>query len=301
MREVKTDKRYLDPLVVSRISRLDLIARLVVEGFITGLHKSPFHGFSVEFSEYRPYMTGDSIKNIDWKVLGRTERFYVKEFQEETNLRAHILLDGSNSMTFGSSGITKLDYAKYLAAALSYMMLRQRDAVGLVVFDRTIRSYLPPRSVMSYLNVLLSEIDKLEGGSDTSISGTFHELAERIKRRSLIIILSDLLDNQDEVLKALKHFRYRKHEVIVFHILDKQETDLNFSGNVLLEDAETREAIPVETLYIKDTYKKRVKEFINRYKRECRLHHIDYLTINTEENFGTALTNYLVKRKMMGA
>ncbi|MCD6116897.1 DUF58 domain-containing protein [bacterium] len=298
---MKTDKKYLDPLVVSRISRLDLIARLVVEGFITGLHKSPYHGFSVEFSEYRPYMTGDSIKNIDWKVLGRTERFYVKQFQEETNLRAHILIDASNSMTFGSSGITKLAYAKYLAAALSYMLLKQRDAVGLAAFDSTIRSYLPPRSVMSYLNVMLSEIDHLQGGNDTSIANTFHELAERIKRRGLIIILSDLLDNQDEVLKALKHFRHRKHEVIVFHILDKRETDLNFSGNVLLEDSETGDSIPVETLYVKNSYKSRMKEFIDRYRRECRLHHIDYLMINTEENFATALTKYLVKRKMIGA
>jgi len=301
MKNIKTDKKYLDPLVVSRISRLDLIARLVVEGFITGLHKSPYHGFSVEFSEYRPYMTGDSIKNIDWKVLGRTERFYVKQFQEETNLRAHILIDASNSMTFGSSGITKLAYAKYLAAALSYMLLKQRDAVGLAAFDSTIRSYLPPRSVMSYLNVMLSEIDHLQGGNDTSIANTFHELAERIKRRGLIIILSDLLDNQDEVLKALKHFRHRKHEVIVFHILDKRETDLNFSGNVLLEDSETGDSIPVETLYVKNSYKSRMKEFIDRYRRECRLHHIDYLMINTEENFATALTKYLVKRKMIGA
>jgi uncharacterized protein (DUF58 family) len=204
-------------------------------------------------------------------------------------------------MQFSSGKISKAQYASYLTGALSFLMLKQRDAVGLAAFDSTIRSYLPPRSVMSYLNVMLSEIDHLQGGNDTSIANTFHELAERIKRRGLIIILSDLLDNQDEVLKALKHFRHRKHEVIVFHILDKRETDLNFSGNVLLEDSETGDAIPVETLYVKNSYKSRVKEFIDRYRRECRLHHIDYLMINTEENFATALTKYLVKRKMMGA
>jgi len=292
--------KYLDPLVLSKLSRLDLIARLVVEGFITGLHKSPFHGFSVEFSEYRPYMTGDPFKNIDWKVLGRTERYYVKQFEEETNLRAHIIIDGSKSMSFGSNKITKLKYAKHLSAALCYLMLKQRDAVGLVTFDNEIRSYIPPKSVMSFLNVLLTEIDKLNGANDTSIATAFHQLAERIKKRSLIIVISDLLDDQEDVLKALKHFRHRKHEVIVFHIMDKQETELAYSGNVILQDLETGRSIPVETLYVRNTYKQKVEEFINRYKKVCRENRIDYEFVTTDTHFGDLLSKYLIKRKMIG-
>jgi len=297
----KTDyRKYLNPEVVSRLPRLDLVARLVVEGFITGLHRSPYHGFSVEFSEYRPYMPGDPMRHIDWKVLGRTDRYYVKQFEEETNLRAHILLDASGSMGFASQNLSKLQYATYLAAALSYLFLLQRDAVGLVTFDEKIRSYLPPRSVFSYLHVLLKELDNIKCGGETNLANTFHDLAERIKRRGLIMVFSDLLDNQDRVLNALKHFRHRKHEVIVFHILDPKEKTFSFKRDALFIDMETGEKIETQPWHIRTHYQKRVTDMLNRYKRECRQHRIDYVCMDTSESFQTALFHYLAARKRIG-
>lgn len=298
---VKTDyRKYLKPEVVYRLSRLDLVARLVVEGFITGLHRSPYHGFSVEFSEYRPYMPGDPLRHIDWKVWGRTDRFYVKQFEEETNLRAYLLLDSSGSMGYTSGEVTKLQYAVYLSAALSYLMLLQRDAVGMVTFDTKIRSYLPPRSVFSYMHVLLREMDQLKSRGKTRVSDTFHDLAERLKRRGLIIVLSDLFDDPVDVLNALKHFRHRKHEVIVFHILDPMETTLGFEGDTLFVDMETGDKIHTQPWHIRSEYRKRVDQFLEDYKRECRQHRIDYVAMDTSQPFDMALFKYLVMRKRIG-
>ncbi len=293
-------KKYLKPEVISRLSRLDLVARLVVEGFITGLHRSPYHGFSVEFSEYRPYMPGDPLRHIDWKVLGRTDRYYVKQFEEETNLRAYLLLDGSSSMGYTSGSVTKLRYGIYLAAALSYLMLLQRDAVGLVTFDQKIRTYLPPRSIFSYLHVLLREMDRIKSGGRTHLSATFHELAERIKRRGLIIIFSDLFDDVEEVMASLKHFRHRKHEVIVFHILDPIERTFDFKKDGVFIDMETGDKIETQPWHIRSDYQEKVRAFTERYKRECRQHRIDYVPIDTSQSFDTALFRYLAKRKKIG-
>ena len=298
---VKTDyRKYLKPEVVYRLSRLDLVARLVVEGFITGLHRSPYHGFSVEFSEYRPYMPGDPLRHVDWKVWGRTDRFYVKQFEEETNLRAYLLLDSSGSMGYTSGNVTKLQYAVYLSAALSYLMLLQRDAVGVVTFDTKIRSYLPPRSVFSYLHVLLREMDQLKSRGKTHVSNTFHDLAERLKRRGLIIVLSDLFDDPVDVLNALKHFRHRKHEVIVFHILDPMETTFGFEGDTLFVDMETGDKIHTQPWHIRSEYRKKVDRFLEDYKRECRQHRIDYVAMDTSQSFEMALFKYLVMRKRIG-
>ncbi len=299
--EAATDyRKHLRPEIVSRLSSLDLVARLVVEGFITGLHKSPYHGFSVEFSEYRPYMPGDDNKNIDWKVLGRTERFYIKQFEEETNLRAYLLMDASKSMAYSSGKVTKLQYAVYLAASLSYLLLRQRDAVGLVTFDNQLRTYIPPRSVFSYLHVLLREMDKLKCGNETNIARIFHDLAERIKRRGLIIVFSDLLDDGNAILNALKHFRHRKHEVIVFHILDRMERTFAFGKDALFIDMETDEKIQTQPWHIRSDYLEKINHFMNTYKKECRKHHIDYIALDTSEPFDTALFHYLAVRKRIG-
>lgn len=293
-------RKYLNPEVVSRLSRLDLVARLVVEGFITGLHKSPYHGFSVEFSEHRPYIPGDDLRHIDWKVWGKTERYYVKQFEEETNLKTYILLDTSGSMAFTSKDLTKLRYASFLSAALTYLMLIQRDAVGLVTFDTKIRHYFPPRSIFSYLNVLLKQLDGLQSGGDTEIANTFHELAERIKRRGLIIILSDLLGNQKNIISALKHFRHKKHEVIVFHILDPLEKSFDFQGDSLFVDMETGEKILTQPWQIRKEYQTNIEQFLNRYKQECRLHRIDYVSVDTSQDFDKSLYNYLMMRKRIG-
>ncbi len=293
-------RKYLHPETISRLSGLDLVARRVVEGFITGLHRSPYHGFSVEFSEYRPYMPGDPFKTIDWKVLGRTEKYYVKQSEEETNLKAYLLLDMSGSMGFSSSAITKFQYASYLSAALAYLLLMQRDAVGLVTFDEKLRAYHPPRSVMTYLNLLLGEIDNAVPGGRTRISATCHDLAERIKRRGLVMIFSDLMDDPDKVLSALKHFRHRKHEVIVFHILDPLELTLNLNDDTEFIDLETGERIQTQPWHIKAKYQNLLQNFQNRFKLECRRHAIDYVPVQTDQPFDQALFQYLTFRKRIG-
>ncbi|MBN1997689.1 DUF58 domain-containing protein, partial [candidate division KSB1 bacterium] len=269
-------------------------------GFITGLHKSPYHGFSVEFAEHRQYMPGDDIRHIDWKVYGKTDRYYVKEFEEETNLKAYILLDASASMAFSSHIVTKLQYASYLAAALSFLMIRQRDSVGLLTFNDKIRRYLPPRSVMTYLSLILKELQTVQSGSKTDVAFTFHQLAERIKRRGLIIILSDLLDEPDKVLSGLKHFRHKKHEVIVFHVLDPFELNFNFSRNAVFQDMETGEKLPTQPWHIRGPYRKLVQKFITNYKKKCMENKIDYVLLDSTQEFDKALVQYLIKRKRIG-
>ncbi len=293
-------RKYLSPEVVSRLGRMDLVARLVVEGFITGLHRSPYHGFSAEFAEHRPYMPGDPVKDIDWKAYGKSDRLYVKEFEEETNLKAYILLDQSGSMGFSSGGVSKLEYARYLAAALSSLLLRQRDAVGLITFDRRIRRYLPPRSVQSYLHVLLQELAKAESSEETDLGGVLHEMAERIERRGLIIVLSDLMDDPDRVLAGLKHFRHRKHEVLVFHILDPRERDFSFGKKARFVDLETGEEIATEAWHIQRAYRERMNALIQKFQRDCREHFIDYVGVDTSQDFDAALFGYLAKRKRLG-
>jgi len=291
--------KYLQPEVVSTLSNLELIARLVVEGYLTGLHKSPFHGFSVEFSQHRPYMAGDSLRFIDWKVYGRTDRYYIKQYEEETNLRCHILLDISKSMEYGSGSVSKAKYASCLAAALSFLMIQQRDATGLVLFDDRIRKILPPKSVFSYLNPILRAIDSVEYGKDTMISPALHQVAEQLKRRGLVILISDLLDNPEDVLAGLKHFRYDQHEALVFHVIDEQEKDFNFSGDVIFEDIESSEKIKTQPWYIRESYQERFNQFLDYYKHNFSNNRIGYQQLYTNTPFNVALTEYLVKRKKM--
>jgi len=293
-------REFLKPEVVSKLANMELRARLVVEGFITGLHRSPYHGFSVEFAEHRQYMPGDEIKHVDWKVYGKTDRFYVKEFEEETNLKAYILLDASGSMGYSSNRITKLEYSSYLAAALTYLMLKQRDSVGLVIFDEKIRKFIPPRSVFSYLHVILRELERVKSGALTNVSATFHQLAERIKRRGLIIVLSDLFDEPSRVLAGLKHFRHKKHEVIVFHILDPMERSFAFGDEAVFKDLETGDEIDTQPWHIRRDYQRQVEEFLRTYKRECLQNRIDYVLMDTSQDFDTALFEYLGKRRRMG-
>jgi len=250
-------------------------------------------------------MPGDEPRRIDWKVYGKTNRFYVKEFEEETNLRAYLFLDASGSMAYssnqtsGKTGIHKLEYGSLLAASLAFLLLKQRDSVGLVLFDEKIRRYIPPRSRGTHLHTLLRELETLKPGGETNLSRAFHELAERIKRRGLILILSDLLDNPEDVLMGLKHFRHKKHEVIVFHILDPYEREFPFQGSTIFKDLETGEELPVQPEELKDLYRKRLGEFLETYKRECRKNLIDYLPIDTSTPFDLALTSYLAKRKRL--
>lgn len=293
-------QQYLNPEIAAQLSRLDLVARLVVEGFITGLHQSPYHGFSVEFSEYRQYMPGDPLRDIDWKVFGKTDRLYVKQYEEETNLKAYLLLDASGSMNYGSGSLTKFLYAAYTCAALSHLMLRQRDAVGLVAFDNGIQNYVPPRSVGSHLHTVLKTLEATEpSGEDTDLAKTFHDLADRIVRRGLIVVLSDLMDDPQALLSGLKHFRHRKHEVIVFHILDPRERDLEFNSETRFVDLESGASVTTEPWHIAPAYKTHMDDLVGRFRRECHESLIDYVLLDTAEPFDTALFNYLAKRKRL--
>jgi len=292
-------KRYLKPEVVSRIKGMELKARLVVEGFMTGLHKSPYHGFSVEFAEHRQYMPGDSIRNIDWKVYAKSDRYYVKEYEEETNLKAYILIDTSASMGYTSDEkrtVNKLEYSSYLAASLAFLMLKQRDSVGIVGFHEQIHTYIPPKSAGVHLHILLQHLDKLMPSKKTNISVALHNMAERIKRRGLIIIMSDLFDDPNRVLAGLKHFRHKKHEIIVFHILDPRERDFAFPKEAIFEDLETGERITTSPWQIKSDYQSELDSVFDHFSRECRMSNIDYHLIDTSIPYDRALLAYLIKR-----
>ena len=291
-------RKYLTPGVIARLSNMELVARLVVEGFITGLHKSPYHGFSVEFAEHRQYMPGDEIRHIDWKIYGKTDRYFIKQFEEETNLKATIILDASCSMGYASEKtISKLAYGSYLAAALSYLMIQQRDAVGLAVYDEKIRSYLPPRSTHSYLQQLLKELTAISPGNATRTASSLHTIADRIKRRGLVIVISDLFDDPHTVMVALKHFRHAKNEVIVMHVLDPIERSFAFGNDAIFKDMETGERIMTHPWYIQRSYQTAMTKFLDRYRSECREHNIDYVFMDTTTPFDVALIEYLSKRK----
>ncbi len=277
-----------------------LRARLVVEGYIIGQHKSPYHGFSVEFAEHRAYGPGDEIRHVDWKLYGKTDRYYVKQYEEETNLKAYILLDTSRSMKYTSGTVTKLEYASYLSAALSYLMLNQRDGTGLILFDENIQTFIPPRSTSSHLNTILKHLEKPKLGSDTEIGSVLHEMAERIKKRGLIILISDLMDNQESVLSGLKHFRHNKQEVILFHILDRKELDFDFNARTRFKDMESGSLLTTEPWQIKSSYKKRIQLLQDVYKKQCRKQLIDYVPLFTDQSLDIALNSYLNKRQKLG-
>jgi uncharacterized protein (DUF58 family) len=293
-------RKYLDPAVISRLKGMDVKARLVVEGFVSGLHRGPYKGFSVEFAEHRQYMPGDPIRYVDWKVYGKTDRFYIKEYEEETNLRAYLILDGSGSMGYSSDGITKLEYGCYLAASLAYLMLKQQDSVGLLIFDTKLRKYIPPRSVKRHLHVLLKELSELRAREETDLGQSLHELARRVRRRGLIILISDLLDDAESVIRGLKLFRHRKHEVIVFHVLDPYEISFPFEQEVILRDMETGEEVPAVPWEIRREYRGRIASWINNYRTVLRQSGIDYVPINTSTTFDVALFSYLEKRQRLG-
>ncbi len=302
-----TQRKYLQPDVVSKLANMELRARLVVEGFITGLHKSPYHGFSVEFAEHRQYMPGDEIRRLDWRVYGKTDRFYVKQFEEETNLKSYIILDTSASMSFASAiprskeqRISKMEYASLIAASLSYLMIQQRDAVGLTLYDSIVRTTIPPHATKQHLRRILVELEKVNPSEITNSATALHQRAESISRRGLVIVLSDLFDDPKKVMAALKHFRHNNHEVLVMQILDPLERNFAFGSDAVFKDLETREMLTTQPFHIQKAYQETMKDFIAHYKRECRENSIDYILLDTTTSFDIALLNYLNKRQRMG-
>ncbi len=288
--------KYLEPEAASRLRNLNLVARSVVEGFVSGLHRSPYHGFSVEFADHRKYTPGDNIRDLDWRAWAKSDRFYIKRYEEETNVNAHLLLDVSASMTFRSRGLSKLEYACFLAASLAYLMVRQQDSVGLVVFADGIEKRLPPHSSTLHLNELLRTLETVEPVADTDIAATFHQLAEMIKRRGLIVILSDLLDEEREVLRALRHFRHRRHEVIIFHILDPAERRFPYSRLTDFIDLETGSRLQVDPRFVRQDYLKQIEAFINTYRKGATESNIEYVLADTATPYDRLLLAYLARR-----
>jgi len=292
--------KYLEPEALARVKNLSMVARGVVEGSMTGLHASPYKGFSVEFAEHREYTMGDDPRHLDYKMLARTERLYIKQYEEETNMRVQILLDTSGSMGYSySAKITKYDYAAYLTAILSYLMTRQQDSVGLTTFDTAIRLDMPARSSPRHFNEMMHQLEEIKPSNDTGIAETLHVLANRFKKRCLIVLISDLYDEPDAVMRALHHFRHRRHEVIVFQVFDKAEIDFPFNDTVAFQDLETHERIQIDPAYVRDVYKEQIEQFIEAYRRGCAESNIDYVMTDTTTPYDFMLSRYITKRAQL--
>ncbi|MCC7034170.1 MAG: DUF58 domain-containing protein [Acidobacteria bacterium] len=289
--------RYLDPAIVARLGTIDLKARTIVEGFLTGLHRSPFKGFSVEFAEYRQYLPGDDLATLDWKIYARSDRHVVKKFEEETNLECHILLDVSRSMGYGSAGVTKLQYASYLAGALAYLMNRQRDAVGLLTFDERIRDLLPCSARPGHLKSVLLALERVTLGAKTDVARPLGDLVQGIRKRGLVVLVSDLLDEPEPVIEGLKHFRYRGTDVIVFQVLDRDELEFPFDRAARFRDVETDDEVVAVPGAVREAYQARINELIAHYRTVLGQNGIDYCLLNTSQPLEVGLLSYLQTRK----
>jgi uncharacterized protein (DUF58 family) len=296
MSPVARERQFLDPAVVARLGTLELKARTIVEGFLSGLHRSPFKGFSVEFAEYRQYMPGDDLSTIDWKVYARSDRYYVKKFEEETNLDCHLMLDVSGSMAYGSRAMTKFEYAQCLAAALAYLMTRQRDAVGLMAFDENIVNLLPASARPGHLRAVLVTLDRLRLGRETHMDKPLTQLCDALTKRGMVVLISDLLDDPEAVVRGLKHFQFRGADVIVFHVLDPDEIEFPFDRATRFEDLETDEEIMAVPGVVRSHYLKAIGNLIDRYKRELGAAGIDYMLLPTSTPLEMALLSYLSTR-----
>ena len=288
---------FLDPATIARLGTLELKARTIVEGFLTGLHRSPFKGFSVEFAEYRQYLPGDDLATLDWKVYARTDRHFIKKFEEETNLECHLLLDVSKSMGYASGSVTKLQYGSFLAAALAYLMNRQRDAVGLIAFDDEIIEMRPASARAGHLTSLLVTLERLKLGDQTNVAKPLKDLAEAIRKRGLVVLISDLLDDPVRVLEGLKHFRYRGTEVIVFQILDPAELNFPFEQVARFRDVETSEEVLAVPSTVRPMYLRAIQDLQEQYRRELQLAGIDYVMLDTSVPLETGLMSYLMTRR----
>jgi len=288
--------RYLDPAVLARLGSLDLKAKAIVEGVLSGLHRSPYRGFSVEFAEYRPYLPGDALTTIDWKVFARSDRHYVKKFEEDTNLDCHLLLDVSRSMRYGSRGVTKREYGAYLAASLAYLMHRQRDAVGLIAFDDRIVQRIPPSARTGHLRRLLLALETLPEGARTDVAKPLGDLVKVLAKRGLVVVISDLLDDPRRVIDGLRLFRQRGTDVIVFHVLDHEELAFTFADAARFRDEESATEVYADPATVRDQYLQTVGSFVDTYRRELGGAGIDYQLLDTSLPLDHALHAYLTAR-----
>jgi uncharacterized protein (DUF58 family) len=285
--------RYLDPETLQRISHLELMARNVVEGLRVGMHKSPLRGFSTEFAQHRQYVPGDALRHIDWRVYGRTMRYYVKLYEAETNFDANLLLDASRSMRYGSGGVSKLEYAKCMAAAMAHLIVGQHDCAGLAVFDDRLRDYIPPRSSGGVVRNIVELLAKTEPEPKTNVAALLHEFAQRIPRRGYVMLFSDLFDDVDGFLKGLANLRFRGHNVAVFHILDPYELRFPFNGNWQFQGLELDGEITTQPRRIRDAYLAELNRFVARIRKSCEGSGADYVLVDTGRPVDVVLREYL--------
>ncbi len=289
-------QRGLRPEELARISRLEVRAREVVEGFLAGMHRSPYFGNSVEFVQHREYVAGDETRHIDWKVWSKTDRYYIKLFEEETNLRTTLLVDGSESMQFGSGKTTKFDYACVVAASLAYLLLRQQDSVGVVTFDSAVRAVVPSRSKRNHLHTVLGALRNEQPAKKTDLFGVLRRVAEDNTHRGMVVLISDLLAERDGLMRGLKLLRHRGHDVLVFHVMDDQEIDFDYSGTTRFDGLEEAGEITCDPRSLREGYLKALHEFLDGVRRECAKNKIDYALVRTSEHLDAALSRFLTRR-----
>jgi len=295
---VENYQKYLNPQTLAKLQGLQLRARLIVEGYVSGVHRSPFHGFSIEFAEHREYVPGDDLRYVDWKVFGKTDKIYLKQYEEETNLVSYMLLDTSESMRYQGpdAAMSKLEYAQCIAGALSYLVLQQQDSVGLVTFDKEVRALVRASSNPSHLKQLLHVMEESVPERKTATGPIFHDLAERLKKRGVVLILSDLFDDVASMIAGLKHFRHRRHEVIVFHVLDPAELDFPFRQTTLFRGMEQLPDVLTDPRSLRKAYLEEFQKFVTAVKKGCRAHRIDYVQMRTDQPLDVALSSYLSSR-----
>ncbi|MGI1679907.1 MAG: DUF58 domain-containing protein [Cellvibrionaceae bacterium] len=294
--ETSKTGNFIDPNILASIDNLELRARVAVEGFLNGLHRSPHRGFSVEFTDYRHYNQGDDTRHIDWKLYGRSNKLYLKQFEDETNSRCMILLDTSASMGYGSGESTKFEYARTLAAAMAYFAIRQRDAAGLISFDNQVNTIIPALYRNTHLMQIFRSLIELSPANTTDSVRPLRDLASTLRSRSFVVLISDMLDNEKETIKLLQQMRAMGHEVILFHVMDNAELNFTFDSATEFVDAETKAALKTSPGAIRKNYMAAVKEFTDYCKTQCRSHGVDYCLLNTSEPIDTALSAYLKRR-----
>jgi len=289
-------RRYLDPAVLARVGFSPLLARVVVEGFLSGLHKSPFHGFSVEFADHREYVAGDDLRYLDWALYARTDHYYIKRFEEETNLRCYIVLDRSASMSYGTGSLTKWDYSCFLATCLAYLMIRQQDAVGLALFGSGPGLFVPPRCRRSHLRQLMATMVQQGPGGGTDVPASLRGVVRKLKRRGMVVLVSDLIDDPEETLKSIRLLAGHRHDVLVFHVQDATELDFSFEGAALFRDMETGEEMEIDPASLRTAYLEQMQKLCEFYRKGLAEMGIDYQLINTRMPYDQALSAYLRRR-----
>jgi len=295
---VQTPARFLDPELLAHINSLELLARAVVEGFMSGLHRSPYTGFSTEFTEYRQYNQGDDLRYLDWRLLGRTDRYFIKKYRADTNTQCHLLVDTSASMKYSSaSSITKLQYAQFLAASIAYLLNRQQDSVGLVAFDKRVHTHVPARNRTGHMRTIFGHLSQLIAGEESNLSESLHQLAEILNRRGIVVIISDFYDHPDRLQEAFQHLRFKGHDLVAFHVLDQNELDFHFDEPVLLlEDSETQEQMPVLPDVVMNGYRERIRRHVDKMRQSAASNNVDYEMMTTKQPLDYALFSFLSRR-----